>query len=81
MVVVRAETEWISQAEAARLLAVSRQAIGNAISHERLATADCNGRSKLYRPDVLALTRAAVCLLLAWCRQSHFSTKGIEVAN
>jgi hypothetical protein len=38
-----------------RLLGVSREAMGNAISHKRLATGDCNGRSKLYRPDVLTL--------------------------
>jgi hypothetical protein len=50
-----AEAEWIYQPEAARLLGISRQAIGNAISRKRLATADCNGRAKLYRPDVLAL--------------------------
>ena len=50
-----AEAEWIYQSEAARLLGISRQAIGNAISRKRLATADCNGRAKLYRPDVLAL--------------------------
>jgi hypothetical protein len=52
---IRAEREWVSQSEAARLLGVSRQAIGNAISRKRLASADCNGRAKLYRPDVLAL--------------------------
>lgn len=52
---IPAESEWISPSEAARLLGVSRQAIRNAISQKRLATADCNGRSKLYRPDVLAV--------------------------
>jgi hypothetical protein len=52
---VRAESEWICPSEAARLLGVSRQAISNAISQKRLTTADCNGRAKLYRPDVLAL--------------------------
>ena len=45
---IRAEREWISQAEAARLLGVSRQAISRAIAYNRLVTADCNGRSKLY---------------------------------
>jgi len=52
---IRAEGEWISQAEAARLVGVSRQAIGNAVACRRLAIADCNGPSKVYSPDVLAL--------------------------
>jgi hypothetical protein len=50
-----ADREWISKSQAARLLGVSRQAIGNAIASGRLATTDCNGRSRLYRPDVFAL--------------------------
>ena len=49
------ERERIYPSEAARLLGVSRQALNKAISQKRLATTDCNGRSKLYRPDVLAL--------------------------
>jgi hypothetical protein len=52
---IRAKSEWIDQSEAARLLGVSRQAIGNAIASRRLATADCNGRPKLCKADVVAL--------------------------
>src|SRR5262245_4028192 len=50
------EQQWISPSEAARLLGVSRQAIHYAIASRRLATADCNGRPKICRADVLALT-------------------------
>jgi len=49
------ERDWISQSEAARLLGITRQAIGNAINAGRLATVDCNGRLKLCRTDVLAM--------------------------
>jgi hypothetical protein len=52
---IPAESEWICPSEAARLLRVSRQAIRNAIVAGRLAMADCNGRLKVCRTDVLAL--------------------------
>src|SRR5262245_27446519 len=48
--------EWISPAEAARLRRLSREAIGRAVAHKRLTTVDCNGRPKVCRADVLALT-------------------------
>ena len=49
------EPEWISQSDAARLIGVSRQAIGRAIVYERLGTVDCNGRPMVQRADVLGL--------------------------
>jgi len=52
---VRTEGELISQADAARLVGVSRQAIGRAIVHRRLGTVDCNGRLMVRRTEVLAL--------------------------
>ena len=55
MKAIRAEDEWISQAEAARPLGVSRQAVFNAISTKRLATTDRSGRTMLCRTEVLAL--------------------------
>ena len=51
----RTEHEWISQSDAARLIAVSRQAIRNAIVWKRLTTADSNGRPMVSRAEVLAL--------------------------
>jgi hypothetical protein len=53
--VIRAEHEWISQSDAARLLGVSRQAIRIAIVYKRLCTMDGNGRPMVGRADVLAL--------------------------
>ena len=49
------EPEWISQSDAARLIGVSRQAIGRAIVYERLGTVDCNGRPMVQRAEVLGL--------------------------
>ena len=54
--VIRTESEWISQSDAARLLGVSRQAIRNAIVWKRLGTVACNGRPMVSRAEVLALT-------------------------
>ena len=51
----RSDHEWISQADAARLIGVSRQAIRNAILSKRLETADCNGRPVVSRAEALAL--------------------------
>jgi hypothetical protein len=44
---VSTESQWISQAEAARLRGVSRQSISGAIARKLLKTEDCNGRPKL----------------------------------
>lgn len=46
--------EWISQAEAARLRKVSRQAIAKLIAADRLRTTDFGGRRFVSRQDVLA---------------------------
>jgi hypothetical protein len=53
--VVRAEREWISQSDAARLIGVSRQAIRGAIVHGRLCTMNSNGRPMVRRAEVLGL--------------------------
>jgi hypothetical protein len=53
--VIRTEREWISQSDAARLIGVSRQAIGRAIVFKRLSAMDCNGKSVVSRAEVLAL--------------------------
>lgn len=47
-------TEWISQAEAARLRNVSRQAIAKLVSNGRLRTLEVGGRSFVARADVLS---------------------------
>jgi excisionase family DNA binding protein len=47
-------TEWISQAEAARLRNVSRQAIAKLVGNGRLRTLELGGRSFVSRSDVLA---------------------------
>jgi excisionase family DNA binding protein len=47
-------TEWISQAEAARLRNVSRQAIAKLVGNGRLRTLELGGRSFVSRADVLA---------------------------
>ena len=47
-------TEWISQAEAARLRSVSRQAIAKLVGNGRLRTLEVGGRSFVSRADVLA---------------------------
>jgi len=47
-------SEWISQAEAARLRGVSRQAIANLIKRQRLGTLDVGGRRFVRRQDALA---------------------------
>jgi hypothetical protein len=52
---IRTESEWISQSDAARLIGVSRQAIRNAIVWKRLGTVACNGRPMVSRAEVLAL--------------------------
>jgi hypothetical protein len=53
--VVRTEREWISPSDGARLIGVSRQAIGRAIVSGRLCAMDCNGRPMVCRAEVLAL--------------------------
>lgn len=45
---------WISQAEAARLRAVSRQAIAKLVGNGRLGTLEVGGRTFVSRADVLA---------------------------
>ncbi|MEF8758775.1 MAG: helix-turn-helix domain-containing protein [Candidatus Accumulibacter sp. UW25] len=47
-------SEWISQAQAARLRGVSRQAIANLVRHQRLGTLDVAGRRLVRRKDILA---------------------------
>lgn len=44
--------EWISQAEAARIRGVSRQAIGRLIKRKRLRTLKIGGRLLVRRKDV-----------------------------
>jgi excisionase family DNA binding protein len=46
--------EWVSQAEAARLRNVSRQAIAKLVGNGRLRTLEMGGRSFVSRADVLA---------------------------
>lgn len=46
--------EWVSQAEAARLRNVSRQAIAKLVSNGRFRTLEVGGRSLVSRADVLA---------------------------
>jgi hypothetical protein len=46
--------EWVSQAEAARLRNVSRQAISKLVLNGRLRTLEVGGRSFVSRVDVLA---------------------------
>jgi hypothetical protein len=53
--VLRTEREWISPSDAARLIGVSRQAIGRAIVSGRLCAMDCNGKPMVCRAEVLAL--------------------------
>lgn len=47
-------TEWITQAEAARLRDVTRQAIAKLVSNGRLRTLNIGGRNFVSRADVLA---------------------------
>jgi excisionase family DNA binding protein len=47
-------TEWINQAEAARLRGVSRQAIAKLVANGRLRTLAVGGRTLVNRVDVLA---------------------------
>jgi excisionase family DNA binding protein len=47
-------SDWVTQAEAARLRNVSRQAIAGLVSNGRLRTLDIGGRSFVSRSDVLA---------------------------
>jgi len=47
-----AAEEWISQAEAARIRGVSRQAIGRLIKRKRLQTLKIGGRMLVRRKDV-----------------------------
>jgi excisionase family DNA binding protein len=44
--------EWISQAEAARIRGVSRQAIGRLAKRERLETLKIGGRLLVRRKDI-----------------------------
>lgn len=46
--------EWVSQAEAARLRSVSRQAIAKLVANARLRTLEIGGRTLVNRLDVLA---------------------------
>ena len=46
--------EWVSQAEAARLRSVSRQAIAKLVANARLRTLVIGGRTLVNRLDVLA---------------------------
>lgn len=46
--------EWVTQAEAARLRNVSRQAIGRLVEKRRLRTLSLGGRILVNRLDVLA---------------------------
>lgn len=46
-------TEWISQADAARLRNVSRQAIAKLVANGRLGTLVIGGRTFVRRADVL----------------------------
>lgn len=46
-------SDWISQAEAARLRNVSRQAIARLVGNGRLRTLDIGGRAFVNRSDVL----------------------------
>ena len=46
--------EWITQAEAARLRKVTRQAIAKLVGNGRLRTVIVGGRSFVSRADVLA---------------------------
>ena len=47
-------SEWVSQAEAARLRGVSRQAIAKLVANKRLNTIDVGGRALVRRSEVLA---------------------------
>jgi len=44
--------DWISQAEAARMRGVSRQAIASLIKHQRLETLEIGGRLLVRRQDI-----------------------------
>ncbi len=46
-------SDWISQAEAARLRSVTRQAIARLVGNGRLRTLDIGGRAFVNRSDVL----------------------------
>lgn len=46
--------DWISQAEAARLRGVTRQAIGKLVAHGRLRTLEAGGRALVSRSEVLS---------------------------
>lgn len=47
-------SDWVTQAEAARLRNVSRQAIARLVGNGRLRTLDIGGRALVNRSDVLA---------------------------
>lgn len=49
--------DWISQAEAARLRGVSRQAIGKLVREGRLRTLEIGGRKLVHRAEVLGFKR------------------------
>jgi excisionase family DNA binding protein len=48
--------DWISQAEAARMRGVSRQAIASLIKHQRLETLEIGGRLLVRRQDIERFT-------------------------
>ena len=50
-------SEWVSQAEAARLRGVSRQAIARLVVNGRLKTLAVGGRALVRRDEVLAFER------------------------
>lgn len=52
--------DWISQAEAARIREVSRQAIGRLIKRQRLETLKIGGRLLVRRRDIEGFTSLPV---------------------
>jgi excisionase family DNA binding protein len=50
-------SDWISQAEAARIRGVSRQAIAKLVKQGRLRTLEIAGHILVHRADVLAFVR------------------------
>lgn len=46
-------SDWISQAEAARLRKVSRQAIAKLVAAERVRTLEIGGRTFVHRDDIV----------------------------
>lgn len=54
----RTDSEWITQAEAARIRKISRQAIARLIARGRLGTTEFGGRMFVSRRDVEAFEAA-----------------------